>query len=78
MKSTLKTMHRWTATCGARVVRSAQPSMRRFPKPSSLEKKRHVVIQSILPAAVVRLRAGGQAALTQTVDPRPGSRSPPL
>ena len=49
MKSTLKTMHRCTARCGARESRFSQPSMRMLPKPSVEEKNLHVVTQSMGP-----------------------------
>mmetsp|Transcript_14109 Transcript_14109/g.23445 ORF Transcript_14109/g.23445 Transcript_14109/m.23445 type:complete len:200 (+) Transcript_14109:738-1337(+) len=73
MNRTLNTMHRCTATCGARVSRLAHPSIRRLPKPSSDEKNLHVVIQSILaplypatvpshfPSAVAKVCAAGFA-----------------
>ena len=49
MNSTLKTMHRCTARCGARESRFSQPSMRMLPKPSVEEKNLHVVTQSMGP-----------------------------
>ena len=49
MKSTLKTMQRCTARCGARESRFSQPSMRMLPKPSVEEKNLRVVTQSMAP-----------------------------